>query len=632
MSDIIRVLPESIANQIAAGEVVQAPASVVKELMENSVDAGATTVTVNFRDGGKELIQVVDDGCGMSPADARLAFERHATSKIRTATDIYALHSFGFRGEALASIASVAEVELRTRQKDNELGESVRINGGKFECQGPVQVQAGTQFMVRNLFFNIPARRRFLKDGAAEAKAIVAEFQKVALCYPEVAFNLYNNDTQIYNLPASSLRQRIVGVMGKPIATNLLEVSVDTSLIKVEGFIGRPLAAKKRAGEQFLFVNGRYFKSPYLQKAVFQAYEKLIASDMKPAMFLYMTVPPESIDVNVHPSKTEIKFDEEKAIWQIINAAVRETLGKTGVLPMMDFEMDDTIEIPVREANVTYKIPDVSLNPSFNPFAGGEESKGTGAGRSYDRRPAAGVMAAGDVTEFYSSSFDRMGAADDDIEIDSALADFIEGRSEGETASQGQLELDSGMLFSGYMPLGGRYVASGFGDGIVVVDTARARERVLYESYLTRSGWGGSVSQQLLFPEEVGLDQNDMTVLRESLQDLEAIGFDLEVIDDDSVRVTGVPPDMGQVPPEVILRDILDNISSGEDSGAEWRGRSIAAAMAARCARGCVSLNEEQWTELLGQLMECGEYNYTPSGLVVMTIISPEEIEKRFAR
>ena len=625
MSDIIRVLPESIANQIAAGEVVQAPSSVVKELMENSVDAGSRSVTVNFRNGGKELIQVVDDGCGMSPADARLAFERHATSKIRSATDIYALHSFGFRGEALASIASVAEVELRTRQRDSELGTCVKINGGKFESQEPVSVQAGTQFMIRNLFFNIPARRRFLKDAPVEARSIVAEFQKVALCYPDIAFSLYNNDTQVYNLQPSSLRQRIVGVMGKPIAGNLLEVSVDTSLVKIEGFIGRPLAAKKRAGEQYLFVNGRFFKSPYFQKAVFQAYEKLISPDMKPAMFLYMTIPTESIDVNVHPSKTEIKFDEEQAIWQIINAAVRETLGKTGALPLMDFDMDDTIEIPVRESNVIYKFPEASLNPQFNPFKSESRENGKGKRNVSPGKENKSVMEAGDVSEFYSSAFDCMGAAENGMEIDSDLSEFIEGGH-----VQAELELESGMLFSGYLPLGGRYVASNFGDGLAVVDTVRARECVLYERYMRMLGSGGAVSQQLLFPETVEMGVEDMTVLKELESDLDDLGFDLKIITDDKVEVLGVPPDMGHMPAETMLHDIIDKIVVEGTSGMESRKKAIAAAMASRCARGCVSLSQEQCGELLDQLIACDNYNFTPEGNPVMTVISAEEIKRRF--
>ena len=346
-NDKIRVLPDGVANQIAAGEVVGRPASVVKELMENSVDAGSRTITVNYKDGGRSLIQVVDDGCGMSETDARLAFERHATSKIRRAEDLYQLASFGFRGEALPSVASVAEVELRTRTADREIGTQVVIHGGRFVSQEPVQTAVGTQFLVKNLFYNTPARRRFLKEANVEGRHIRSEFLRVALCNPEVAFSLYDNDVLIATLPASNLRQRIVSAIGgKDIAKNLLEVGADTSIVRIEGFVGRPSAAKKTNREQYLFVNGRYFSSPYFRKAILQAYEKLIAPDTQPSYFLYLTIDPQRIDVNVHPQKTEIKFDDEQAVWQIFNAAVRESLGRLGVVPMMDFEMDSSIDIP----------------------------------------------------------------------------------------------------------------------------------------------------------------------------------------------------------------------------------------------------------------------------------------------
>ena len=368
-NDKIRVLPDGVANQIAAGEVVGRPASVVKELMENSVDAGSRTITVNYKDGGRSLIQVVDDGCGMSETDARLAFERHATSKIRRAEDLYQLASFGFRGEALPSVASVAEVELRTRTADREIGTQVVIHGGRFVSQEPVQTAVGTQFLVKNLFYNTPARRRFLKEANVEGRHIRSEFLRVALCNPEVAFSLYDNDVLIATLPASNLRQRIVSAIGgKDIAKNLLEVGADTSIVRIEGFVGRPSAAKKTNREQYLFVNGRYFSSPYFRKAILQAYEKLIAPDTQPSYFLYLTIDPQRIDVNVHPQKTEIKFDDEQAVWQIFNAAVRESLGRLGVVPMMDFEMDSSIDIPVFREDAAFRIPDLGINPDFNPF------------------------------------------------------------------------------------------------------------------------------------------------------------------------------------------------------------------------------------------------------------------------
>ena len=368
MADKIRLLPEIVANQIAAGEVVNRPASVVKEMMENAIDAGARTVKVNFRDGGKDLIQIVDDGCGMSPIDARMAFDRHATSKIRSVEDIYALHTFGFRGEALASIAAVAQVELRTRQADDEMGTVTEINGGQFAAQHPVMCPVGSQFFVRNLFFNVPARRRFLDKSTTSASQIKAEFQRVALCNPQIGFELYSNDAPLYSLGATSLAGRIVDVVGRHIKQNLLEVSADTSIAKLEGYIGRPAAAKRRNAEQYLFVNGRYFKSSYLGSAVAKAYEKLIPQNAQPSYFLYLTIDPGRIDVNVHPQKTEVKFADEEAVWQIVHAAMRETLAKTGAVPLMDFDREDTVEIPVMQRGAVYSEPPAMSNSHYNPF------------------------------------------------------------------------------------------------------------------------------------------------------------------------------------------------------------------------------------------------------------------------
>ena len=368
MADRIRLLPEVVANQIAAGEVVNRPSSVVKEMMENSLDAGATSIKVNFRDGGKELIQIVDNGCGMSPIDARMAFDRHATSKIGAVEDIYALHTFGFRGEALASIAAVAQVELRTRQEGDEMGTLTEINGGQFVGQQAVMCPVGSQFFVRNLFYNVPARRRFLDKSTTSSTQIKTEFQRVALCNPQVAFELYANDAPVCTLQASSLAGRIVDVVGRHIKQNLLEVSADTSIARIAGYIGRPAASKKRNTEQYLFVNGRYFRSAYFQSAILKAYEKLIPENSQPSYFLYLGVDPSRIDVNVHPQKTEVRFADEEAVWQILHAAVRETLAKTGAVPLMDFDRSDTMEIPVLQRGAVYDEPASTSNRDYNPF------------------------------------------------------------------------------------------------------------------------------------------------------------------------------------------------------------------------------------------------------------------------
>ena len=376
MADRIKLLPEVVANQIAAGEVVNRPSSVVKEMMENAIDAGAKNVTVNFVDGGRDLIQIVDDGCGMSPTDARMAFDRHATSKIVSVNDLYNLHTFGFRGEALASIAAVAQVELKTRQEGDEFGTQIFINGGEFDEQKPCGCSVGSQFFVRNLFYNVPARRRFMEKSTTLARQIRDEFERVALCNPQIAFKLFNNQAPIYDLESSTLRGRIVDVVGKSMKNNLLELSADTSLVKIEGFVGRPAAAKKSSYKQFLFVNGRYFKSPYFYKAVMKAYEKLIPAQTQPDIFLYLTIEPDRIDVNVHPQKTEVKFSDSEAIWQIINAAVRETLAKTGAVPLMDFDDADAIDIPVAgSSGRIYSEPRAASVEGYNPFREGYTSR-----------------------------------------------------------------------------------------------------------------------------------------------------------------------------------------------------------------------------------------------------------------
>ncbi len=368
MADRIKLLPEVVANQIAAGEVVNRPSSVIKEMMENSIDAGSSCIIVNFRDGGGDLIQIVDNGCGMSPNDARMAFDRHATSKISQADDIYRLSTFGFRGEALASIAAVSHVELRTRQVTDEIGTATMVDGGEFASQTPISCEVGSQFFVRNLFYNVPARRRFMDKVTTSSNQIKAEFKRIALCNPDIHFELYANDSPLYNLPPSSLAGRIVDVVGRSIKHNLLEIKAKTSIVKIRGYIGRPEAAKKTNNEQYLFVNGRYFKSPFFTKAILKGYEKLIAVTHTPSYFLYFDIDPERIDVNVHPQKTEVKFADNDDIWQIIVAAVRETLAKNGAMPMMDFDDQNIVDIPVHHANDHLVMPKSSSGAPYNPF------------------------------------------------------------------------------------------------------------------------------------------------------------------------------------------------------------------------------------------------------------------------
>lgn len=625
MADRIRLLPESVANQIAAGEVVNRPSSVVKEMMENAVDAGAKSITVNFRDGGKELIQIVDDGCGMSPIDARLAFDRHATSKIQEVEDIYTLHTFGFRGEALASIASVAEVELRTRACDSELGTKVELAGGRFVNQSSVNAPVGSQFMVKNLFYNVPARRRFLEKSSTEARHITAEFQRVALCNPGIAFTLYDNDALVSKLPPSTLRQRVVGVIGKNIARKLLDVEAETSIVKVEGFAGSPDSARQTNKEQFLFVNGRYFKSPYFHKAVVSAYEKLIPANTQPSYFIYLTLDPDKIDVNVHPQKTEVKFTDGLEIWQIINAAVRESLAKSGAVPPMDFDIDTSFEIPVARDNVAYKMPGITANPDFNPFTkyGDDEPKG--------RASRAGIS---DFGIPFSSGERRSSDEFEGIPVPetseedyrSSVMEYIDGDEARQTA----LQLDDIEDAREILPFGQRYFAASMGGMLVVIDRHRAWEAVLYDRYLSMLRNDSTVTQQLLFPERITLSSDDITLLKENISDFAAFGFHISIPDEHTVEVGGIPADLTDIAPQEVIYDLIDAVRDGGRHAGDLKKERVAAAMAAIGSRAKgKNPTREELMSLVEQLSVCADYSYTPSGLAVMTAFTEDEIKKR---
>lgn len=653
MADKIRLLPEVVANQIAAGEVVNRPASVVKEMMENAIDAGAQTVKVNFRDGGKDLIQIVDDGCGMSPIDARMAFDRHATSKISSVDDIYALRTFGFRGEALASIAAVAQVELRTRQAAQELGTVTEINGGQFAAQTPIMCSVGSQFYVRNLFYNVPARRRFLDKSTTSAAQIKSEFQRVALCNPQVGFELYANDAPVYTLCAATLANRIVDVVGRHIKQNLLEVEADTSIARIDGFIGRPAAAKRRNTEQFLFVNGRYFKSTYLTGAIMKAYEKLIPESSQPAYFLYLQIDPSRIDVNVHPQKTEVKFADEQALWQIVNAAVRETLAKTGAVPLMDFDSQSSVEIPVLDRGAVYSEPQAMSNHNYNPFreeyidpsapdpnvdfAGFDvpyRDEQSVSDNSTALRPAragrggylpgglhsAGLPATDEFEEFESGG----GILLEDNDEHSQL-DFIPSTA----AEQQRLDVEAPSAFGGVLPLGGGYIAALLDARLVVVDVRRARERILYTDYLRMLGKGSSVCQQLLFPERLVLSGDEYDLLEQNSVEFASLGFDIDFQGEGTIEVKGTPADMPADTVDQLLFELLQAFTTPV-SVQEMRREKIAAVMARTGARNVprnMSLPETE--ALLKQLAESGNRSFSPSGKAIMAEITPEDLRAK---
>ena len=630
MADKIRLLPEAVANQIAAGEVINRPSSVVKEMMENAIDAGAKSITVNFRDGGKELIQIIDNGCGMSSVDARMAFDLHATSKIQNVEDIYSLHTFGFRGEALASIASVAEVELRTRQHDAELGTMVEMAGGKFIRQNSMNTPTGSQFMVRNLFYNVPARRRFLEKSSTESRHIIAEYQRVALCNPDVEFALYDNDAMISKLLPATLRQRIIGVIGKSIAKKLLEVVAETSIVKINGFIGTPDSARQTNKEQFLFVNGRYFKSPYFHKAVLSAYEKLIPTNTQPSYFIYLTIDPDKIDVNVHPQKIEVKFTDGMEIWQIINAAVRESLAKSGAVPPMDFDVDNSFEIPIIRDNVSYRTPKITTNPDFNPFTKyrNNEPKGRGSSADISDFGKAFSLSAKSRMNIEQDGEFASGPQTDPTEEDyrNSVLEYIEG----ENAVQSDLEIDNAAVARDVLQLGQRYFATSVGGLLVVIDRYRAWEAVLYDRYISMLRNESSVTQQLLFPETLTLSFDDIVLLKDNMTEFMAFGLDMAVQDDHTIVISGVPADLTEVPVEEMIYDLIDAIRDGGQDVKDIKKERVAAAMASVGARAKgKNPTIEELVSLLDQLSACADYSYTPKGLPVMTAFSEEEIKKR---
>jgi DNA mismatch repair protein MutL len=592
---MLQVLPQNISNLIAAGEVVSRPASVVKELVENAVDAGAKSVVVSVLDAGKTLIQVIDDGCGMSPADAVLCFERHATSKIATAEDLQRIVTYGFRGEALASIAAVAEVTLRTRRPEDEIGTMVEISGTQPARTQPVAAPSGTHFAIRNLFYNVPARRKFLKSDNAELRAIIQEFLRIALIRPEVAFKLTSNGKEIHNLrPASTRKKRILDIYGMNLAKELVEVIVDTSLVRISGYVGNPEDARKSTGNQFFFVNGRYFRSPFFHKAVCKPYEKLLPDDYTPAYFLFLETEPERVDVNIHPAKTEVKFEDEGMIFEILVAAVREALGKNDFTPSIDFDMKGAPDIPVFSPHdrhgADYRPPRIDYSPLFNPF---------------------------DTP---------------DIPDAPAAPTFpVEGPSVPPTPGYGRLfEEESTAALNSLIVLQRKYIVTPVKSGMMVIDIRRARQRIFYERYLEKMAERQPVRQQSLFPVTVQLSAEDCLTLLGQPDLLASLGFDIQDFGGNTVVVNALPE--GYPTSEEEVRRCIDKLLAAlrDDTSLEDQHHLMAASMAASAAAcGAESLNATEAQLLVDRLFACREPKLTPDGHRTLTLITLEELEKK---
>lgn len=616
MPDIIQLLPDSVANQIAAGEVIQRPASVVKELVENAIDAGASQVKINLKDAGRTLIQVSDNGCGMSDTDARMAFERHATSKIKEANDLFAIRTMGFRGEALASIAAIADVELHTQQHEQEIGTLIHISGSKVIKQEPTRCACGTNFLVKNLFFNVPARRKFLKSNATELKHIINEVQRVALANPEISFSLIHNQQTVYELGQDNIKKRIVALFGKNSTQNLIPVNTDTSLVKITGYIGQPKHARKTFGEQFFFVNKRYMRHPFFHKAVMQAYEKILPPDSIPSYFLYFEVKPENIDINIHPTKTEIKFESESAIWQMIRASVRESLGKYNVVPSIDFDQAGSLEIPLPpKSSDGIKPPKIEIDPTYNPFE--KEKKYPGSGSSFSSSPREKTQ-----TQYWEKLYQDFEKEEDELEVP------VEPLAEEENEP---IEIRHEDQFSGktFIQFKNKYILTPVKSGLMIIDQKRAHERILFENFMAVLESNETVSQQQLFPHTFDLNAADAALLRSVLSDLKALGFDIRDFGNNSFIINGTPGMLDSSSPLDVIESLLEDIKSSATDLKEKAREKVAASLARASAISYgYTMKPEEINQLIDQLFACSTPNFSPAGKQVLTIMPLEHFEK----
>ena len=639
--DIIQLLPDSVANQIAAGEVIQRPASVIKELVENAIDAGAKTVKVLVVDAGRTSIQVIDDGCGMSETDARLSFERHATSKIRKADDLFALHTMGFRGEALASIAAVAQVTLQTRRVEDELGTRITLEGSRVTSQEPVACAVGSSFCVENLFFNVPARRKFLKSNTTEMSNINQTFERIVLVYPQISFILYNNGQETMNLPATSLRQRIVDVFGKKINQTLLPLDTATTLCQITGFVGKPESARKKGAKQFFFVNGRYMKHPYFHKAVQQAFERLIASGDQVPYFIYFDVNPEDIDVNIHPVKTEIKFENEQAIWQILMATVRDAVGKFSGVTEIDFDVEGRPDIPVYNPDALFdaKQPTIEIDSSYNPFkctpsdepqyldkpsrassgsshgtrGGGIPSSSLGLG-DYKPRQAQGWES------LYSPTAINIDDTQEDGNIFSSMLNEYE-------------EEQMPLLNRGHEHLqySGKYIVTQVENGLMFTDQYRADVRILFEYYMHSLATRTSSTQKILFPEVVQFPPSYSPYLSTAIGEMCSLGFEISEEGNGSYSVSGIPAGLDGLDAVTLVNELVSAVVEyGSDVKSEINS-FLALQLAERAATPYGEiLSQEQMESLIERLLQCENSRYTPDGKTITVVLGEKEIEQHF--
>ena len=615
MSSIIQLLPDHVANQIAAGEVVQRPASVVKELLENAVDAKATDIKLIVKDAGKSLVQVIDNGNGMSVTDARMCFERHATSKIRHAEDLFTIHTKGFRGEALASIAAIAHVELKTKQEFDELGTHIIIEGSKFITQDPSVLPKGTSFAVKNLFFNIPARRNFLKSETVEHRHIVDEFQRVALAHPSIHFTFIHNGSELFNLPSSNLRQRIVAIFSGKTNEKLVPIFEETEIVQVNGFISKPEFSKKNRSEQFFFVNNRYIKSGYLHHALMAAYEGLLKDGMQPGYFIYLEVPPNTIDINIHPTKTEIKFDDEHALYAILRSTAKHSLGQFNVAPVLDFERDPNLDTPYHYQNKDASTPLIQVNSNFNPFAEDKATMNFGGSIYRERK-----------TENAHWESLYIGLKNDTKEIESfpfeqeAVSSSLFNVTEIEESKNRTYQIQK------------KYILSSIKSGMMVIDQKRAHQRILYEQYLKNMTVQQASSQHLLFPLEIYFSTNEIHLMKELKAALENTGFIFDVIESDKIIISGIPIQVTESEVSIVLDELVNDLQDGIPESSFSQNDSIAKSMARSLAlKTGTYLTEKEQENIVNGLFACKEPDVSPFNKPTFITISVDDLDKKFA-
>ncbi len=616
MTDVIHLLPDHVANQIAAGEVVQRPASVIKELLENAIDAKASTIQVYIKEAGKILISVIDDGSGMSITDSRLSFERHATSKIKTAEDLFQLQTKGFRGEALASIAAIAHVELKTRREEDEVGTCIKIEGSEINSQEVCVTAKGTSISVKNLFYNIPARRNFLKSDTVETRHIIDEFQRVALAHPTISFSLVHNTGELFNLPASNYKQRITNILGGRSNEKLVPVNEETEILKISGFVGKPEYAKRTRGEQFFFVNDRFIKSPYLNHAVSAAFEGLLKDRAYPSYFLYLQVDPKSIDINIHPTKTEIKFDDEHALYAILRSAIKHSLGQFNVAPVLDFERDPNLDTPYNYENKRASTPQVEVDRSFNPFK--NEDLTSSNFKSNFKKESSNWESL--YTGLRSESFNN-----DDVDV--RQIEFESEEVTGNLFGASKTEETQSATFQ----LNKKFIISTLKNGMLVIDQHRAHTRILYEELLKSITVSAAVSQQLLFPLVLQFNQQETELLKGIKDSLEQTGFIFSEITSNSAEIIGIPTSISESEVEMLLEQLLvdfqNEVPENNFSHTDLLAKSLAKSMAVKSGN---LLNSTEQQHIVNGLFACKEPSLTPFNKPVFITLPVEELEKKF--